>query len=413
MVCTVRRVLVLPWALVVGAVLVAIVVANMAATVGVAQLRPRVPGPAPLPIASAALTQDGQQLRWQVLLEHPFSAAGLRADRRSLCLALQRVSSRVIVGELCVEPRRGGGIALAYAHQTRSGPGRSQTIAATISRASRSELTATFLPSAVGIGYRTVRWEVLSALSPASCRSRTPAAAGCPPLLATYVGLTKLHTPVLAGCVASGPARVSEGSSAVREIALTFDDGPSPLPPAIDFVKLLARYHVPATFFEIGEQIPEFDSSGAAERLMLADGDMIGDHTWTHPDMVNLGPAAQTSEIERTAAAIRRATGFSPCLWRPPYGDTDLQLESLARSLGFLTVMWSVDPTDWALPGTGAIYQRVVSGARNGSIVIQHFGGGPRYQTLAALPGEITTLRARGYRFVTVAQMLGLKLIYR
>ena len=208
-------------------------------------------------------------------------------------------------------------------------------------------------------------------------------------------------------------ARLRRAPRHVHEIALTFDDGPSPEPPAIDFVNLLSHYHVPATFFEIGEQIPEFDPNGAAERAMLADGDMIGDHTWTHPDMLDLGPAAQTSELELTAAAIRRATGFTPCLFRPPYGDTDPELESLARSLGFLTIMWDVDPTDWALPGVGAIEDRVIGNAHNGAIVIQHFGGGPRYETLSALPDEIQTLRARGYQFVTVTQLLGLQLVYK
>ena len=75
--------------------------------------------------------------------------------------------------------------------------------------------------------------------------------------------------------------------------------------------------------------------------------------------------------------------------------------------------MWDVDPRDWALPGVNAIYGNLVANAHNGAIVIQHFGGGPRYETIAALPREIETLRARGYKFVTVAQMLGLRLIYK
>jgi len=75
--------------------------------------------------------------------------------------------------------------------------------------------------------------------------------------------------------------------------------------------------------------------------------------------------------------------------------------------------MWDVDPRDWALPGVNAIYSNVVSHAHDGAIVIQHFGGGPRYQTLAALPREIDALRAKGYKFVTVTQLLGLQLLYR
>ncbi len=85
----------------------------------------------------------------------------------------------------------------------------------------------------------------------------------------------------------------------------------------------------------------------------------------------------------------------------------------MARSLGLLTIDWDVDTSDYALPGTGVIYQRVVAGAHNGAVILQHFGGGPRYESLAALPREIDMLRRRGYRFVTVTQLLGLRLIYR
>ncbi|HEY2653316.1 MAG TPA: polysaccharide deacetylase family protein, partial [Solirubrobacteraceae bacterium] len=170
----------------------------------------------------------------------------------------------------------------------------------------------------------------------------------------------------------------------------------------------------PATFFEIGRQIAPYDPGGAVERRMLADGDMIGDHTWSHRDMATLRPGAQRDQLLKAAGAIKHATGgFTPCLWRPPYGATSPSLIALARSLGFLTIMWNIDPRDWALPGVGAIYSNVVDNARNGAIVIQHSGGGPRFQTLAALPQEIDTLRSQGYRFVTVDQLLGLKLVYR
>lgn len=130
--------------------------------------------------------------------------------------------------------------------------------------------------------------------------------------------------------------------------------------------------------------------------------------------MAKLTPEAQRSQLLETIAAIRRATGgFTPCLWRPPYGAISPSLVKVARSLGLLTVMWDIDPRDWALPGVDSIVSNVESHAHPGAIVIQHFGGGPRQQTLEALPREIGDLRSRGYRFVTVAQMLGLKLLYR
>jgi peptidoglycan/xylan/chitin deacetylase (PgdA/CDA1 family) len=114
------------------------------------------------------------------------------------------------------------------------------------------------------------------------------------------------------------------------------------------------------------------------------------------------------------ADAIRRATGgFRPCLFRAPYGAVNSSLLNVAHSLRMATIQWNVDPRDWALPGISAIEANVIGNSRSGSIVIQHFGGGPRFETLAALPDEIATLRHRGYAFVTVTQMLGYKLNYK
>ena len=72
-----------------------------------------------------------------------------------------------------------------------------------------------------------------------------------------------------------------------------------------------------------------------------------------------------------------------------------------------------MDPRDWARPGTDAIYDNVVANAHSGAIVLQHDGGGDRSETLAALPREIATLRGEGYKFVTVTQLLGQRLLYR
>ncbi len=146
---------------------------------------------------------------------------------------------------------------------------------------------------------------------------------------------------------------------------------------------------------------------------MLADGDIIGDHTWTHPDMTGLSASEQTSELQQTIDAIQHNTGFRTCLWRPPYEAFDTQVDDLARSMGLLTINYDVDTQDWKEPGTATIYQRAVDGAHNGAIILQHFGGGPRQETLDALPEEITTLRSKGYRFVTIPQLLGLRLLYK
>ena len=281
-------------------------------------------------------------------------------------------------------------------------------IAASVSRSSDRELSASFLPSSIGLGYRALRWQVVSSLDGrgcgrGSCRTSSPA----------EPSLLRLHKPVLVGCVATGRDWVFHGPSDVREIALTFDDGPWWEPPTVDFVRELARLHVPATFFEIGEHIPTYDPHGTIEREMLADGDMIGDHTWSHPDMVGLSAAEQRREISLAAQEIHKVTGFEPCLFRTPDGAVDPSLLTLARSMGFTTIQWNIDPRDWALPGATEITDNVLENARDGGIVEEHFAGGPRYETLDALPAEVAGLRKRGYQLVTLTQMLGYKLVYR
>jgi peptidoglycan-N-acetylglucosamine deacetylase len=211
----------------------------------------------------------------------------------------------------------------------------------------------------------------------------------------------------LVGCHAAGPAFVSNGPRRRRVVALTFDDGPWPDTPA--FLRVLERERVHATFFMIGRQVA---GHGPLLRRMLADGDMIGDHTWSHPDVAGAGAFA-ANQITWTESAIMRAAGFRPCLFRAPGGAVSGPLIALARQLGFTTVQWDVDPTDWALPGTGAIVARVLSHVQRGSIVIMHDGGGPRGQTLAALPAIIHALKRRGYRFETVTALTGTKLRYR
>jgi peptidoglycan/xylan/chitin deacetylase (PgdA/CDA1 family) len=191
-------------------------------------------------------------------------------------------------------------------------------------------------------------------------------------------------------------------------IALTFDDGPWYDTP--QFLTLLEREHVVATFFQIGQQIGRY---GAVDRRLLRGGDMIGDHTWSHVNVAGDGSFAAI-QIGMAAAAIRHATGgFSPCLFRAPGGGVSPALAAEARRMGFTTIQWDIDPRDWALPGTQAITSNVINNAHPGAIVEMHDGGGNRSETLAALPPIIKTLHRRGYRFVTLTQMLGYRLLYK
>ncbi len=366
----------------------------------------------PFRVRTASLVQDGTELVWRVQLEHSFSPTGLKRGHRSLCLLIERARNATVSGALCVAPPRNGRARLLYMRVSSGGRGRGHAIAATVIRSSDRALTARFPPGMVAVpaGFRSLRWQVLNTLASPSCPATGPPGAprGCKTLYPARAPLVRLHAPQPVGCVPSGPPFVSSGPPNRRVVALTFDDGPWPDTP--QFLDVLEREHVHATFFQIGSQIATY--GGAVDRRMLADGDVIGDHTFDHANVSGAGPFA-AGEISRTAGAIRQLTGFTPCLFRAPYGAISGALIGEARSMGLTTIQWDVDPSDYSRPGTAAIYQRVVANAHNGAIVIQHDGGGDRSQTLAALPREIDTLRHRGYQFVTIPELLGSRLIYR
>jgi peptidoglycan/xylan/chitin deacetylase (PgdA/CDA1 family) len=208
---------------------------------------------------------------------------------------------------------------------------------------------------------------------------------------------------VLDGCTAAGPSQRFDGPSAGRRIALTFDDGPSVYTPQV--LAVLNRYGLDATFFEIGEQV---GAQAATSREVIRDGDVIGDHTWSHPVLDAQNTAAQ---IRPTQEAIHTATGSRPCLLRPPYGTAPADVVGIARSLGLLTIQWDVDPRDWARPGADVIARRVLA-AHPGAIVIMHDGGGDRSETVAALQTIVPEVIARGYHLVPGPQLLGLRPAY-
>jgi peptidoglycan/xylan/chitin deacetylase (PgdA/CDA1 family) len=380
------------------------VCAVLALTVGVAASGASSVRRQPFGIETASLTQHGTQLVWKVKLDHSFAPARLGQGGRSLCLLIERARGGSVSGVLCVDPTKDGKQPqLVYQHVTAHGRGPGHRIGATFSRSGRTDLTVRFGPGGLGLAFAPIRWQTLSTLSSRACGPEA-----CTTVLPAKPALAKLHTPVPVGCVPSGPPFVTNGSRNLHEVALTFDDGPWPDTP--QFLDFLEREHVPATFFQVGVHIGPYGS--AVDRRMLADGDMIGDHTWSHVDVAGDGPFA-AAQISETATAIRNLTGFTPCLFRAPGGTVSNALISEARRMGFTTIQWDVDPRDWARPGTAAIYDNVVTHAQNGSIIIQHDGGGDRSETLAALPHEIDTLRGRGFRFVTVTQLLGQQLIYK
>jgi peptidoglycan/xylan/chitin deacetylase (PgdA/CDA1 family) len=194
---------------------------------------------------------------------------------------------------------------------------------------------------------------------------------------------------------------VKEGGSRGRDVALTFDDGPGPYTPGV--LSVLERFHVHATFFVIGEMLRYFSASAERE---IRDGDVIGDHTETHPEMATLSAHDQREQLFEQIARIELVGGPRPVLFRPPYGSYNATTMRELRALHLLMVLWSADTEDYLQPGVSVIVEHALAGAHPGAIILMHDAGGTRTQTIEALPTIIRELRARGYHLVTVPELL-------
>jgi len=203
----------------------------------------------------------------------------------------------------------------------------------------------------------------------------------------------------VSGIVASVTDRSIGGGRAPREVALTFDDGP--WPGATDrILRILRRFHVHATFFEIGSLASQHPKMVAR---VLAGGNEIGNHTFDHPETMAHQSAAEIAAELRHASAVLADEGVDTTLFRPPGGWYDDELVQQAREQGMRLVTWDVDPRDWrSHVSPREISRAVLSQVHAGSIVLLHDGGGDAGHTIRALPAIIKGIRARGLRFVTV-----------
>ncbi len=184
-------------------------------------------------------------------------------------------------------------------------------------------------------------------------------------------------------------------------IALTFDDGPWPGYTA-QILEILKKNKIKATFFVVGQVLNNYPDLG---KRIVAEGHIIGNHTWNHwYHFFNKKAAAL--EIDRTSDLIYKTTGTKTTLFRPPGGMLHNGLADYAKSKDYTVIMWSADSIDYALPSPPVLVNRVVRQASPGGIVLLHDGGGPRKNTVAALPTMISKLKKKGYRFVTIPELL-------
>ena len=182
-----------------------------------------------------------------------------------------------------------------------------------------------------------------------------------------------------------------------KVVALTIDDGPSPVyTPQI--LRILHRYGVTASFSMIGRNAAAFP--GVAREVAAA-GHMIVNHTWNHSNLGSMSAAGVWDEISQATDAIHAATGERPGMFRAPYGVWPSAVFSYCAQAGLTPLAWSVDPRDWSRPGVRAIVRTIVSDTRTGSVILEHDGGGNRSQTVTALKIWLPRLLDAGYQFTT------------
>ncbi|NUP24938.1 MAG: polysaccharide deacetylase family protein [Streptomyces sp.] len=207
------------------------------------------------------------------------------------------------------------------------------------------------------------------------------------------LGATRVPAPSVPTHTASGDDDTD--CKKVKCIALTFDDGPA-APETGTLLTYLAQYKARATFFTVGQNVaahPELVRAAARA------GNEIGNHSWNHPDLTKLTPEQVASQLNRTSAAIKAATGKEPTLFRPPYGAVNAQVKAATK---LSPVLWDVDTEDWKYRDADKVARTVIAKAARNDVVLMH---DIHPTSVAAVPQILRTLTAQGYSFVTVSHL--------
>ncbi len=216
-------------------------------------------------------------------------------------------------------------------------------------------------------------------------------------------------TPVAAATAAPTPAKVAVPQITFSQchvegpyIAMTFDDGPSAenTPRLLDILK---KRGIKATFFLLGECVAQ--NPELAKRI-VAEGHEIANHSWSHPSLNKLGEDGITSQLQRTHEIVEEKTGVSMTLMRPPYGAlTPNQRGWVNKKWGYKIILWDVDPLDWKVRNAAHVEHEILKQTVSGSIVLSH---DIHKTTVDAMPETLDALAAKGFKFVTVTELLAM-----
>ncbi|MGE5596386.1 MAG: polysaccharide deacetylase family protein [Hyphomicrobiales bacterium] len=273
-------------------------------------------------------------------------------------------------------------------------------------RSSRSEPSPS--PSA------TATTPATASRTPATATPTATASPTTPPPSDTPTPVPPTATPTTPSQPATGQV-IMHGDRSSAQIALTFDMG-GRVDPALDIMNWLISNDIHATIFMTGAMAANQNTEAGRDVLRLLDAHTsqfaLGNHSYSHPDFRELSGDAMRDELARTDAAMAPYTSVDARpLFRPPFGGQDETVVAEVAVAGYTRViMWDIDTIDWRPESEGGptaddIVQKVLANAQGGSIVLMHLGG---FNTFDALPAMVDGLRARGFEFVTVREMLGL-----
>ncbi|WP_242728577.1 polysaccharide deacetylase family protein [Microcoleus vaginatus] len=197
---------------------------------------------------------------------------------------------------------------------------------------------------------------------------------------------------------------INRADTEVKVVALTYDDGPYP-PYTNQLLDILDRYKVKATFFEIGRNIEKHPE---IVKMIVARGDELANHSYSHKDMMFKPREVLLSEIEKTDKLLQEVGVKQDSIsFRPPWGRRFVVLSYLLSQMHKQLIMWDVDSQDYEKTLTAEdIATRVIKNVRSGSIVVMHDGGGDRSKTVAATEMIVKDLQSKGYEFKTVSELL-------
>ena len=196
--------------------------------------------------------------------------------------------------------------------------------------------------------------------------------------------------------------RYSQVKTNEKVIAITFDDGPHKdnTPRLLDMLK---KRNIKATFYVVGDMI-KYNPQILARTVQ--EGHEIGNHTVTHGTLSRMSTSSLHRELANAHQMIVEVTGIAPRTMRPPGGAIkSSQREYMLKEFGYPTILWSVDPEDWKKPGVSVVTRRLVNGASSGGILLVH---DLHKSTVDAMPAALDQLLAKGFRFVTVSELLAM-----